>query len=679
MFEITINDQTVLVPKGSTVLEACRFVGIDIPRFCYHDRLSVAGNCRMCLVEIEKTPKPIASCAMPVANQMVVYTETPLVKKARENVLETLLLNHPLDCPICDQGGECDLQDQTRVYGSDYTRFYIVKRTVEDKYCGPLIKTIMTRCIHCTRCVRYAAEIAGVDILGTLNRGGHTEIGTYFSRIFQTEIAGNVIDLCPVGALTSKPYAFTARPWELRTAESIDVLDSLASNIFIDFKETEALRILPRLNEDVNEEWISDRIRFSYDALRRQRISDIYLRSNNQFIQKDWSDCLSILKNHISNSNVLILVSSSIDINSLNLLKSLANQSNIRLVSIDSNLSRSYNTIWNHNSSATILDLEKSDICFLLGVNPRYEGAVLNIRIRAQYLKGNYSIVHFGTPYKANISTNFLGISLTELFNLFEGRSSLLSIISSAKQPYFILGDALLKRIDLNLLFTHFGLLNSNSKILPLSAKINIQNHIFQNIRKFQMQDLIWSDSIISLYLDDNQIIRQILSNSQSKFKIWGHCNGSVSASLNDLILPLSSFVEDENQYLNAESRFVKSTRIFSSIKSIRSVSLILKALFNSQSQSSILSESHFSSNLFFSNPFAFLGNNDLFSHFISSKKFFTTNFNSKLLNVDLCTLLPLKSTIEDFYLVDTFTRSSQIMGQCSSIFRKRAINFLKF
>jgi len=211
MFEITINDQTVLVPKGSTVLEACRFVGIDIPRFCYHDRLSVAGNCRMCLVEIEKTPKPIASCAMPVANQMVVYTETPLVKKARENVLETLLLNHPLDCPICDQGGECDLQDQTRVYGSDYTRFYIVKRTVEDKYCGPLIKTIMTRCIHCTRCVRYAAEVAGQEVLGAFGRGEETEIGTYIQEFIKTELSGNLADICPVGALTSKPYAYKTR------------------------------------------------------------------------------------------------------------------------------------------------------------------------------------------------------------------------------------------------------------------------------------------------------------------------------------------------------------------------------------------------------------------------------------------------------------------------------------
>ncbi len=660
MFEITINDQTVLVPKGSTVLEACRFVGIDIPRFCYHDRLSVAGNCRMCLVEIEKTPKPVASCAMPVAHQMVVYTDTPLVKKARENVLETLLLNHPLDCPICDQGGECDLQDQTRAYGSDYTRFYTEKRTVEDKYCGPLIKTIMTRCIHCTRCVRYAAEIAGVDILGTINRGGHTEIGAYLPRVFQTEIAGNVIDLCPVGALTSKPYAFTARPWELRTAESVDVLDSIGSNIFIDFKETEALRVLPRLNEDLNEEWISDRIRFSYDAIRRQRISEIYVRENGKFVQQDWSECLNLLKNKFNNSNILILVPSSIDSQSLSLLQSLANKSNVRLASLDSSLARTYNNVW--QNSATIVDLEKSDICFLLGVNPRFEGAVLNIRIRAQYLKGNYSIVHFGAPYKANISTNFLGVSLNEIFNIFEGRSPLQNIISASKKPYFIIGDSITKRLDLNLIHTHFAQLNPNSKVLHLSSKINTNNAIYQNIRKFKMQDLVWSNTIMSLYLDDNQTMRKILGAAKDKFKIWGHSNGSVAASLNDLILPLSTFVEEENEYVNAESRFLKTTRVFTPVKSIRSVALLAKALGATQE---------------LLNPFSILENDEKFNTYVNTNKVFTTIINSKVQNADLCTLLPLKATIEDFYLVDTFTRSSQIMGQCSSIYRKRAVNFV--
>lgn len=659
MFEITINDQTVLVPKGSTVLEACRFVGIDIPRFCYHDRLSVAGNCRMCLVEIEKTPKPVAACAMPVAHQMVVYTDTPLVKKARENVLETLLLNHPLDCPICDQGGECDLQDQTREYGSDYTRFYTTKRTVEDKYCGPLIKTIMTRCIHCTRCVRYAAEVAGVDILGTLNRGGHTEIGAYLTRVFQTEIAGNVIDLCPVGALTSKPYAFTARPWELRTAESVDVLDSLGSNIFVDFKETEALRVLPRLNEEVNEEWISDRIRFSYDAIRRQRISDIYVRVNDKFIQKDWVDALTVLKEKMNNSNVLVLVPSSLDIQSLNTLMSLAKQSNIRVRCVDTNLARTYSTVW--ENSATILDLEKSDMCFLLGVNPRFEGAVLNIRIRSQYLKGNYSIVQFGAPYKANITTNFLGISLSEVLNILEGRSAVQTIISSAKQPYFVIGDALTKRIDFNLIVSHLNQLNTNAKILYLTAKINTNNIILQNIRKFKMQDLMWSQTIMSLFLDDNQSTRKILNLAKTQFKIWGQSNGSVAASMNDLILPLSLFVEGENEYVNAESRYLRTTKVFAPVKSIRSLNVLLTALGGKGAVS---------------NPLAISSNDEEFATFAGSQKVFTSFINTKVTNSDLCSLLPLKSTVEDFYLVDSFTRSSQIMGQSSTIYRKQASNF---
>ncbi len=659
MFEITINDQTVLVPKGSTVLEACRFAGIDIPRFCYHDRLSVAGNCRMCLVEIEKTPKPIASCAMPVTHQMVVYTDTPLVKKARENVLETLLLNHPLDCPICDQGGECDLQDQTREYGSDYTRFYTAKRAVEDKYCGPLIKTIMTRCIHCTRCVRYAAEVAGVDILGTLNRGGHTEIGAYLTRVFQTEIAGNVIDLCPVGALTSKPYAFTARPWELRTAESVDVLDSLGSNIFFDFKETEALRVLPRLNEDLNEEWISDRIRFSYDAIRRQRINDIYLRVNDKFVQQDWTDCLALLKQKTNSSNLLILVPSSLDVQTLNTIQSLAKLSNIRVRCVDAHLARSYNTVW--ETSASVLDLEKSDICFLLGVNPRFEGAVLNIRIRTQYLKGNFSIVQIGAPYKSNVNTSFVGLSLNDVFNMFEGRSALQSLISTAKQPYFVLGDAIVKRLDLNLLTKHIQFLNLNSKILYLSSKINVNNVIMQNVRRFKLQDLLWSDTVMSLFLDDNQATRRILNAAKTKFKIWGHSNGSVAASLNDLILPLASFVEEEQEYVNAESRYLRTTQVFAPVKSTRSLKVLVQALGGVN---------------LLGNTFSVLSNDEVFASYMNTGKVFTTFINTKVQNSDLCSLLPLKSTVEDFYLVDSFTRSSQIMGQCSTIYRKHASNF---
>ena len=255
-----------------TVLQACEQAGVDVPRFCYHQRLSIAGNCRMCLVEVEKSPKPVASCAMPVMPNMNIKTTTPLVKKAREGVMEFLLINHPLDCPICDQGGECELQDQSLIYGSDRSRFTEYKRAVEDKELGPLVKTVMSRCIHCTRCVRFATEVAGVQDLGVTGRGNMAEIGTYVSKLLTSELSGNVIDLCPVGALTSKPFAFTARAWELKFAESVDVTDGLGSNIRVDTRGTEVMRVVPRLHESVNEEWISDKARFSYDGLKRQRL-----------------------------------------------------------------------------------------------------------------------------------------------------------------------------------------------------------------------------------------------------------------------------------------------------------------------------------------------------------------------------------------------------------------------
>jgi len=256
--KVTVDGAEIDVPKGVTVLQAVEKAGIDVPRFCYHDRLSIAGNCRMCLVEVEKSPKPVASCAMPAMPGMNIKTDTPLVKKAREGVMEFLLANHPLDCPICDQGGECDLQDQSMEYGSDKSRFREYKRAVQDKNIGPLVKTVMTRCIHCTRCVRFSTEVAGVTDLGTTGRGNLMEIGTYTEKVLDSELSGNVIDLCPVGALTSKPYAFTARNWELESTETVDAMDAVGANITVDVKGTDIMRIIPRLNEDVNEEWLSD-------------------------------------------------------------------------------------------------------------------------------------------------------------------------------------------------------------------------------------------------------------------------------------------------------------------------------------------------------------------------------------------------------------------------------------
>ena len=282
---ITIDDVEIEVEGGLTVLQACELLGKEIPRFCYHERLSVAGNCRMCLVEMDRSPKPIASCAMPVGEGMIIRTNTEMVKKAREGVMEFLLINHPLDCPICDQGGECDLQDQAMAYGFDKSRYLENKRAVKDKYLGPLVSTIMTRCIHCTRCIRFAQEIAGVPELGATGRGEHMEVGTYIEKALTSELSGNIVDLCPVGALTSKPYAFNARSWELEKTESIDVMDAIGSNIRVDTRGSEVMRILPRNNDNVNEEWISDKTRHACDGLKRQRLDRPYLRRMAPLLQ----------------------------------------------------------------------------------------------------------------------------------------------------------------------------------------------------------------------------------------------------------------------------------------------------------------------------------------------------------------------------------------------------------
>jgi NADH-quinone oxidoreductase subunit G len=296
MPKVKIDGVEMEVPAGITVLQACELAGVEIPRFCYHDRLSIAGNCRMCLVEVKPgPPKPQASCALPVADKQEIFTQTPTVQKARKGVMEFLLINHPLDCPICDQGGECDLQDQAMAYGFDRSRYHENKRAVPDKELGPLVKTSMNRCIHCTRCIRFATEVAGVEQLGATGRGESMEVTTYVEQALSTELAGNLVDLCPVGALTSKPYAFEARPWELTKTESVDVLDALGSNIRIDSRGAQVMRVLPRLNDDVNEEWISDKTRFIWDGLRRQRLDRPYLRKNGKLQPATWQEVFSVI------------------------------------------------------------------------------------------------------------------------------------------------------------------------------------------------------------------------------------------------------------------------------------------------------------------------------------------------------------------------------------------------
>jgi NADH-quinone oxidoreductase chain G len=660
MITLKINNQIVKVPQGSSILEACKELGLDIPRFCYHEKLSVAGNCRMCLVEIEKSPKPVAACAMPVVPNMVVFTDSPLVKKARENVLEIMLLNHPLDCPICDQGGECDLQDQTRIYGGDYSRFHLIKRSVEDKYCGPLIKTIMTRCIHCTRCVRFATEIAGIDTLGTLKRGEETEIGSYISRVLNTEISGNVIDLCPVGALTSKPYAFTSRPWELRKSSSIDALDCVGSKISVEFKETEIVRILPRFSKDINEEWISDKIRFSYDGVSRSRMKNVYKKEEGSFKMLDWEYLLNILLNSFTKKNILIPIQSVLDNMTLIFLKLLSTSKNLRIRLME-------NVTTDSTTNATIENITLSDSCFLFGTNLRLETPILQIRIRTQFLKGDYLVSSVGVPFNNTVNTNYISLGIHSIMNILSGKSVFQQVVSSSKIPFFFIGMSVMNRINSKIISKLLLDLNKNVFILFVNTTPNLKTLEFLNFKKMSKNDLDWSDTVLSLNLEENYILRKLIYKT-NKVLYMASTHGSKLVQKANLIIPVSTFFESAYSYINTEGREQKTNKILpGSFSDMISLSILTKSflsLVNLEKYEKEAKNNYLELKMVYKNPNAFLMNR--------FKIFYLTN-----LNKDLITLYPLKSNIEDFYLSNKLTRASVIMGQCSQTYQNTATNFI--
>ena len=403
MPKVVVNNKEVEFEEGMTVLQACELAGAEIPRFCYHERLSIAGNCRMCLVEIEKSPKPIASCAMPASDGMKIKTNTPFVDKARKGVMEFLLANHPLDCPVCDQGGECDLQDQSLFYGFDKSRYTENKRQVKEKYMGPLIKTQMTRCIHCTRCIRFANEVAGIPELGATGRGEDTEITTYLEKSMESELSANVIDLCPVGALTSKPYAFEARPWDLKKTETIDVMDAVGSNIRVDTYGWEVKRVLPRVNDDINEEWISDKTRYACDGLLKQRLDTPYIRENGKLKKSTWDEALKLLVTKLKSFNpneIGGLVGDLADLEMIYSFKSFFEKC-IGSKNIECRQDRIYiNPLerMNYIFNSKINGIEDSDFVLLVGTNPRLEATILNARIRKAYIKNKIKIYSIGDP-----------------------------------------------------------------------------------------------------------------------------------------------------------------------------------------------------------------------------------------------------------------------------------------
>ena len=453
MPKVKIDGVEIEVPAGITVLQACELAGIEIPRFCYHERLSIAGNCRMCLVEVKPgPPKPQASCALPVADKQEIFTQTPTVKKARNGVMEFLLINHPLDCPICDQGGECDLQDQAMAYGFDRSRYHENKRAVPDKELGPLVKTSMNRCIHCTRCIRFATEVAGVEELGATGRGESMEVTTYVEHALTTELSGNLVDLCPVGALTSKPYAFEARSWELSKTESIDVMDGLGSNIRVDTRGAQVMRVLPRLNDDVNEEWISDKTRHAVDGLRYQRLDRPYVRRGGKLVEATWDQAFGAIEaklKGLDGSRIAAIAGDQCDAESMVALKDLMvalGSPNIDCrqdgAKLDGGPRGSY--IFNPG----VRGIDSADAVLLIGTNPRWESPVLNARLRKRYLAGRLAIASVGPAVDLTYPVERLGAGPATLRELDEGKLGFFEKLKGAKHPLIVLGMGALARED---------------------------------------------------------------------------------------------------------------------------------------------------------------------------------------------------------------------------------------
>ncbi len=581
MPKLIIDGAEIEVPDGITLIQACEQAGVEIPRFCYHERLSIAGNCRMCLVEVAGMPKPIASCALgvndmrpgPNGEPPEIHTKSETVKKAREGVMEFLLINHPLDCPICDQGGECDLQDQAMAYGVDGSRFNENKRSVEDKNIGPLIKTIMTRCIHCTRCVRFMTEIAGVSELGMTGRGEDVEITTYLEQGMTSEMSGNVIDLCPVGALTSKPYAFSARPWELRKTESIDVMDAIGANIRVDSRGREVMRFLPRNHDDVNEEWISDKTRFVWDGLRTQRLDQPYIRKRGKLRPASWDEAFAAIAKKIKPGKGKKIAAIAGDLAGAEEMFALKNlMTKIGSPNIDCRQDgAALNPAKGRGSylfNSGIAAIDEADAILLIGCDPRNEAATLNARIHKRWRTGQLKVGLVGQKTDLTYDHDYIGAGPESLNSLVQGRHQFAKTLNSAKRPMIILGSGALARRD-------------GASIMALAAKLatatgvvkrnwngfNVLHHAASRVAGLDLKFLPGKDGLdtagilkaakagkldIVYLLGADEIDMATLDNT---FVIYQGTHGDAGAHSADVILPGAAYTEKSAIYVNTEGR----------------------------------------------------------------------------------------------------------------------------
>ncbi|KAI0020461.1 hypothetical protein F4780DRAFT_742444 [Xylariomycetidae sp. FL0641] len=679
--ELTIDGKKVSVEAGSALIQACEKAGVTIPRYCYHEKLMIAGNCRMCLVEVERAPKPVASCAWPVQPGMVVKTNSPLTHKAREGVMEFLLANHPLDCPICDQGGECDLQDQSMRYGGDRGRFHEVggKRAVEDKNIGPLIKTSMNRCIHCTRCIRFANDVAGAPEMGSFGRGNDIQIGTYLEQNLDSEMSGNVIDLCPVGALTSKPYAFRARPWELKKTESVDVLDGLGSAIRVDSRGLEVMRVLPRLNDEVNEEWINDKSRFACDGLKTQRLTMPLVRREGKFEPVPWEQALTEIAAAYGQINPTgnefkAIAGELTEVESMVAMKDMANRLGSDNLALDmpngsQPLPHGVDVRSNYLFNSTLWGVEEVDCMLLVGTNPRHEAAGLNARIRKQWLRSDLEIGVVGETWQSTFEFEHLGTDFAALKQALSGEFG--KKLQAAKKPMIVVGSGVTEHEDAKAFYELIGSFvekNAGNFMTEEHNGFNILQRAASRAGAFEVGFTVPSPAVAETkpkfiwLLGADEVSDADIP--KDAFVVYQGHHGDKGAQIADVVLPAAAYTEKAGTYMNTEGRS-QMTRAATSLpgaartdwKIIRAMSEFLDVPLPYDDVAMLRDR------MFEISPA--LAAYDVVEPTsvkqLSKVQLVDQNKGAKSSGA------PLKKVIEDFYFTDAISRSSPTMARCSA------------
>ncbi len=692
MATIKVDGNEIEVPDHFTILQACEEAGAEIPRFCFHERLSIAGNCRMCLVEVKGgPPKPAASCAMgvkdlrpgPEGQPPEVFTNTPMVKKAREGVMEFLLINHPLDCPICDQGGECDLQDQAMAYGIDSSRYQENKRAVEDKYIGPLVKTIMTRCIHCTRCVRFTTEVAGISELGLIGRGEDAEITTYLEEAMSSELQGNVIDLCPVGALTSRPYAFQARPWELTKTESIDVMDAVGSAIRVDTRGREVMRIMPRVNEDVNEEWISDKTRFIWDGLRTQRLDRPYVKgADGKLKPATWSQAFHAVKaalEGVAPDGIGAIAGDLAGAEEMFALKQLMDKiGSVNIdcrqdgAKLDPSLGRG-----SYIFNPSINGIDEADAILIVGANPRFEASVLNARIRRAWRAAPVAIGAIGEDLgDLRYDYDYLGAGPETLAEILDGKSKFAAKLKKAKKPMIIVGQGALSRGDGE------AVLATAARVASTYGAVSGEWNGFAVLHNaasrvggldigfvpggdgMSAASMVTEADVLFLLGADELPLDKRKAGSKT---IYIGTHGDVGAHHADIILPASTYTEKSATYVNTEGRVQMTQRAAFAPGEAKEDWAIIRAL------SDVLGQKLPYDSLTALRA-AMYGAAPHLAHLDEIEIGDASDVEALSKKAGKINKAGFISPVVDFYLTNPIARASKVMAECSQLARDRKL-----